>query len=366
MKVRFNRHEMAEALTAISSVAAGRTPKPILQCVHIQAKSDAVLLCATDLELSVRCAVSQVEVDKTGEAVVVADTLTRIVRESGDEVLVMDLAKQVLHLRGQDSHFQMVTRDPADFPPVAGEVEEADFEVDFAVLRRLVDWTVFACARESTRYAINGVLWAIEGEQLVLVATDGRRLALARGAFLPKRAGVTLSVIVPQRALTLLSRVPVAPDTSVTVRATANQLVLAAGPVVIGTSLVEGHFPRYQDVIPIDNDKRVALRTGELQSALKRAALLTNEESRGVRMAFSQEGLVLSSRAAEQGEATIQVAVEYGGEPLDIGFNPLFLLDVLRVADAEEITLSFKEPSRPGVFNMGKDFTYVVMPINLS
>ena len=170
MKVRFNRQEMAEALSAVCSVTAVRTPKPILQCVRAEARSDVLLLSATDLELSLRYAVLQVEVEEQGETLVLADTLAKIVRECSDETLELQMKENLLHIRGAGSHFQIVTQDVGDFPPIAELEGKPDFFVENALLRQLVERTTFAAARESSRYAITGVLWEVNGEKLTLVA----------------------------------------------------------------------------------------------------------------------------------------------------------------------------------------------------
>lgn len=366
MKVRFNREEMASALGSVGSVAASRTPKPILQCVRIDAQPDAVMLYATDLELGLRYATTQVEVGQAGGAVVRADTLAQIVRECPDETLQMDTQKNQLHIRGAGSHFQIVTQPPDDFPPVAEMEGEPDFEVLQGDLKRMIEWTVFAAARESSRYAINGVLWEFSGGRLTLVATDGRRLALARGAVKASNAKGTLSSIVPPKAMSVLNRVSSDPEASVFVKIASNRIVMNLGRAVISSSLVEGHFPKYQDVIPQDSTKEAELDTAEFNGALKRAALLTSEESKAVRLAFSEGSLVLSSRAPEQGEASVTIPVRYRGEPMEIGFNPVFLLDILRVMPAEKLTISLREPNRPGIIRFSEDFLYVVMPVSLS
>ena len=366
MKLRFNRQEVADALTGICGVAATRTAKPVLKCVRIEAKSDVLLLSATDLEFGLRCSITQVEVDEPGDTLVVADTLARIVRECEDELLSVETTDNLLHLRGAGSHFQIVTQDAADFPPVPTLDEAADFTVEESVLRRLIEWTVFASARESTRYAINGVLWEVEKDRLTMAATDGRRLSLAHGKLSAGATGSIPQVIVPTKALSLFARLPAEEGGTVGVKVTSNQLLLKAGKALISTSLVEGHFPKYQDVVPSDCDRKMAVGTAEFLSALKRAALLTNEESKGVRLALSEGNLTLSCRAPEQGEATVSLPVRYDDEPLEIGFNPVFILDVLRIAHTDEVTFAFKEPNRPGVLRLGDEFTYVVMPVNLA
>jgi DNA polymerase-3 subunit beta len=366
MKLRFNREEAAEALSAVCAVAAVRTPKEILKCVRLEVLPDALLLSATDLELGLRVAVTQVEVDEPGDTLVVADTLGKIVRECTDEIMVVETTANELHLRGAGSHFQIITQAPADFPPVPTMEGEPDFTVENGLLRRMIEWTVFASARESTRYAINGVLWEVSAKELVLAATDGRRLSVARGKPASCRSKSVPSAIVPGKAMSLFNRLPADPEASVAVKVTSNQLLLRVGRAIISTNLVEGHFPKYQDVIPADCDRTVELNTAEFLSALKRAALLTNEESKGVRLAFSDGVLTLSSRAPEQGEATVSIPVEYKGEPMAIGFNPVFLMDVLRVTHTETLTFAFKEPNRPGMVRLDDGFIHVVMPVNLS
>lgn len=348
------------------SVALARTPKEILRCVRVEARPDVLLLSATDLELSLRYAVSQVEVENPGEVLVVAETFAKIVRECTDEVLSVELDQNLLHIRGAGSHFQIVTQGLEEFPAVPSMEGEPDITIEYAVLRGLTEWTVFAAARESTRYAINGVLWELAGDRLTLAATDGRRLSVASGALVDSGSPAVTQVIVPGKALSLLAHLPVSTEVRVGVKMTTSQVLLNMGGVTISTALVEGRFPKYQDVIPADCDRIAKINTVEFIGALRRASLLTNEESKGVRFAFGNGNLTLSSRAPEQGEAEIRMPVVYTSEPMEIGFNPVFLLELLRVVHAEEITFALKQPDRPGIVRLGDDFVYVIMPVNLS
>ena len=365
MKARLNRQELAEALAAAGSVAPTRTPKPILQGVLIDAQADCCLLAATDLETGIRITVSQVEVDKKGQIVVPVDKLGQIVRESQDDVLEIELDDTVCHVRGEGAHFQIYSHDPADFPPVAELDGEPDFGVEAGLLRKMAEWTVFAAARENTRYAINGVLWEKQKDKLTLVATDGRRLACARGA-VQGGADRNMESIVPVKGMSLFQRVIHDGDSAVGVKLGGNQLVVKTSRATISTGLVEGQFPNYHDVIPKDAKQHVKLKTDALYSAVKRAALLTNEESKGVRLSFTEDTLTLSSRAPSQGEATITVPIDFKGTPLDIGFNPHFLLEALRVVAEDEVTFDLKEPNKPGLLKTSPDFLYVVMPVSLS
>ena len=365
MKLQVNRHELADALALAGSVAAARTPKPILQCVLLRALPDSLELEATDLEIGFRCVVSQVEVDEEGAVLVPAEKLGAVVRESADEILALEADTALCHLRGADSHFQINAQDTAEFPAVATMAGDPDFEVREDMLRVLAERTTFAAARESTRYAINGVLWEKTGKTLNLVATDGRRLALASGE-LADAGGRDASAIVPSKVMSLLQRVFAGGEEMVGIKLAGNQILARGRKATLSSALVEGHFPKYQDVIPQDGDKRVTLNAAETHSAVKRAALLTNEESRGVRFSFADNRLSLASRAPQEGEAQVSISVGYESEPVEIGFNPNFLTDVLRVLHVDEVTLDLKEANRPGVLCAGPNFKYVIMPVNLS
>jgi DNA polymerase III subunit beta len=364
MKLSVNRSELAEALGIVTSVTSPRTTKPVLRCVLIEAFDDFVRLSATDLEIGVQFHVTQVEVGEGGSILVAADKLGQIVRESGDEILQFETDDAHCHVRGADSHFQIFVQDPKEFPPVAGFEGDADFEIDVPTLRRMTEWTVFASAKENTRYAINGVLWDKRGESLTVVATDGRRLSKAVHRLEGSEGDQW--AIVPARTMNLINRTLTQADAKVSVKIASNQILLKTPRFTISSVLLEGHFPKYEDVIPSDCDKRITFDTEKLLSAVRRAALLANDESKGVRCAFSEGTLTLSSRAPEQGEAVVSLPVTYSGGDLEIGFNPVFLTDVLRVVEADTVDFEFKESNRPGVFRCGDDFTYVVMPVTLS
>ncbi len=365
MKLSVNRAELADAVLTAASVAPTRTPKEILKHVLMEVHDDHMLLQATDLDIAVRLSVSQVEVSSPGAVLVSAEKLGQVVRESEDEVLTLETGESVCHVRGQDSHFQIFSHDPKGFPVVPVVDDACDFDLKITELQELTNWTVFAAARENTRYAINGVLWETKGTTLSMVATDGRRLSKADCA-VHDGSPPDRSVIVPTKAMQLLGRVFSEQDDTASVKMLPNQLLVKSSRATVTTSLLEGNFPKYQDVVPQDCDKKVVFDAHELLSAVRRAALLTNEESKGVRLAFSRDSLTLTSRAPDQGEALISIPIHYRDSDVAIGFNPVFIIDVLRAVSGEEVAFEFKEPNRPGLFRVGDSRLYVVMPVNLS
>ena len=349
----------------VNGVIVTRTPKPVLTCVKITAQGDELTLSATDLELAVRVTTPRVEIQEPGEALVPADKLRQIVSESTDPTLTLETEKELAHIRAQDSHYKMFVHSVDDFPPLPEFDGEPDFEISAAELHKLISQTIFATARESSRYAINGVLVEREGKKLVMVATDGRRLALAKGNC-KQAKGDSRSAIVPTKALKLMLQMFQDAEQTVRVRIADNQIMFATDGALLASNLVEGNFPPFKDVVPRDNDRKAKMGTDILASAVRRAALLTNEESKGVRMTFAEDGLKLSSRAPEMGEAEVSAEMpEFAGEPIEIGFNPQFITDALKVVDSEQVSIELKAPNKPGLMRTDSDFLYVIMPVNL-
>lgn len=369
MKVICNRGALLDALTVAGSVVAARTPKPILQCVKLAAEGNELTVSATDLEVAIQYRDAQVEISQAGAAVVAADKVRDIVRESVDDTLTLELAGDMLHVKGQDSHFKIYVQAAEAFPPVPGYEGQADFEINGGQLKQLIGQTAFAAAKESSRYAFNGVLISIKGKRLSFVSTDGRRLAEARGDLIgdglkgDKESG---KVIIPVKALNLVERLIDDPEGAVGFQLRENQVIVHTPHATLTSSLLEGQFPPYEDVIPKDADKKMTASTADFLSAVRRAALLNTEESKGVRMQFTKKkGLVLSSQSPGAGEATVNFSCKFEGADLEIGFNPAFLIDALRVVDSDEISLDLSAGNRPGLLKGGPNFQYVIMPVNL-
>ncbi|QYK47731.1 MAG: DNA polymerase III subunit beta [Phycisphaeraceae bacterium] len=378
MKVICDRSALLNAVNVVSGVVASRSPRPQLTCVKLTAeksgKAGSLTLSATDAEISIRLRISQVDVTQPGEVLIPADKLRQIVSaEDAAPTLSLESDGDACHIKGDDAHFKVLGYPPADFPAIPGleaTTGKTGFTQDAATLGGLIARTVFATARENTRYAINGVLLKRDGKRMEMVATDGRRLALTRTHVAADKDAQPLSCIVPTKALNMLTRLLGNPDEQVRISLTDNQIVFALGETaVLASNLVEGTFPPYEDVIPKDHDIKVTFDRDVLSSAVRRAALLTNEESRGVRMSFKKadKQVELSSRAPEMGEAEIRVDLAgFDGGDIEIGFNPTFITDALKVIPENQIIMELKSSSKPGLIKSGTDFVYVVMPVSLS
>lgn len=402
MKVICERQALLAAVNNVASVVPARTPQPALSCLKLTATKSAgigeLLISGTDGDTSLQVAIAQVDVASAGTTVISADKLRQIVQAVDKEpTLTIETDNDLCLIRGTTSRFKIFTH-PADQFPAIPEFQAAAasarsvFAHAAGAFLALVNRTVFATARETSRYAINGVLLKRDGKKLEMVATDGRRLALARATLkigADKSDSAPTSCIIPTKALNLFMRLAGNPDDAIRVAITDNRIFFAFEDVidpkkgggsggsggsdsrpraVLSSTLVEGAFPPYEDVIPKDHDKRVVVTREELATAVREASILTNEESRGVRMAFAAKGktLKLTSRAPEMGESEIDVHLSsYEGEDLEISFNPQFIADALKTIDDAEVQIELKASNKPGLMRCGNDFLYVVMPVNL-
>lgn len=385
MKVICDRPALLDAVNLVNSVVASRTPRPQLTCVKLTAaksgkEGGSLTLSATDAEVALRMTTTHVDVQEPGEALVPSAKLTQIISaQESDSTITLDADKEVCHVLGADAKFKVYGYPPAEFPPAPGFAEASKgardtFAIHAGDLATIIARTTFATARETSRYAINGVLLKRDGKRIEMVATDGRRLALAKASLTnPAPAGDhPTNCIVPTKALSLVQKLIDEPDEVVRIAVTDSQIFFAFGEddgaarATLSSNLVEGAFPPYMDVIPKDQDKKATFDRDTLLSGVRRAALLTNEESRGVRLALDKQRLRLSSRAPEMGESEIDVpTASYDGEPIEIGFNPAFITDALKVIADDSIIMELKAPNKPGLFKSGGDFVYVVMPVNL-
>ncbi|HMN41633.1 MAG TPA: DNA polymerase III subunit beta [Phycisphaerales bacterium] len=401
MKVICDRGALMDAVNHVASVVPQRTPTPALSCVKLVAKkvgsAGELTLSGTDAETSLHLTLTAVDVQKPGEVAVPADKLRAIVSaEDGEPTLTIETEGDQCHIRGTNAHFRVFAYPAKDFPAmpdfgaaVAGtgpDPAKAVFTQSAGAMLELVSRTVFATARETSRYAINGVLMKRDGKKLEMVATDGRRLAVARAQLTgPSAKGDAVTCIIPSKALNIFTKLARDPEENVRIAVSDSRVYFSfemagakdekaekGGPgprAVLSSVLVEGSFPPYEDVIPKDQDKKVVAGRDDLSSAVRKASVLTNEESRGVRLAFTSKDkrLKLSSRAPEMGESDISIGLsKFEGEDIEISFNPTFITDVLKVIPDQDVIVELKASNRPGLIRLANnEFVYVVMPVNL-
>ncbi len=369
MKAICDRAMLNEAFQIAQSAVNSRSPKPALQCVRIEATGKQLRLLSTDLEVGMRVTLTEgMQIEEEGIALLPADKMGSILKELSSETVSLTTSEMNAVIETEDSRFSIMGDDPADFPAVPDFGADGAIEIEGEKLSKMIERTVFATAREAARYALNGVLWEVRGKEIRLVATDGHRLAISKGQCKSEAGSGQISAIVPTKAVNLVDRVIQSAET-VSVQLGEKDLLVKADNVVVYSRLVDGHFPQYEDVVPKDSDKKAELVAGDFRAAVRRAALLTNEESRGVKMSFKDGQLVLSSRAPEMGEARVRMAAKFEGatddEAFEIAFNPAFLTEVLKIIESETVTLQLKSSNKPGLIKEGNHYIHVIMPVNI-
>lgn len=396
MKVACDRAAVLAAVNLVAAVVPARTTIVAMSGLRLAATKTGgvgeLTISGTDAETSVVLSMGQVDVAQPGTAVVPAEKLRAILQsaDESDKTLSFELDGDSFHIKASHGKFKIVTFKEGEFPQIPDFAKAAAgarsvFNVPAGALRRLIDRTIFAIANETSRYAINGLLLKRDGKKLEMVATDGRRLALCRTTLKGAAGGegTAFSCIVPRKALGLFQRLSADPEANVRVAITDNRIFFALddGPegakdagkkapiATLSSALVEGAFPPYEDVIPKDQDRKITAAREEMVRAVRQAAVLTNEESRGVKMAFSNKKKTarITSRAPEMGESEIDLDLTaFEGEDLEISFNPNYLADALKTMDEPEVIIELKAANKPGVLRGGADFLYVVMPVNLT
>jgi DNA polymerase-3 subunit beta len=373
MKLVIERNELVRALGHVASVVEKRTTIPILSNVMLRASGQTLLLKATDLEREV-LEQAPASVQQPGAVTVSAHTIHDIVRKlpDGAEIeLKKDPDKDRLTITAGQSRFALQTLPPEDFPDLSGGDFPHTFELPAHDLRRLIDKTRFAISTEETRYYLNGIFLHIAqtGGQSTLraVATDGHRLAqldLDR----PSGAEGMAGVIVPRKTVHEVHRLAESGDGTVTVAVSPTKIRFEIGTVTLTSKLIDGTFPDYSRVIPVNNDKLLRVASSEFIQAVDRVATIATERGRAVKLAIDKSTLTLSVNNAEGGSATEEMDVEFGGQgALEIGFNARYLLDIAGQLDSGTAHFKLADAAAPAVIRDGDDTTalYVLMPMRV-
>jgi DNA polymerase-3 subunit beta len=367
MKAVCHREGLLSACQVASVAVSGRDIKPILRNMKVIADGDRCTLMATDLELGIRLDVRGVKVEHAGEAILPAARTTAILREATDEELSVEATPNACVVKGKLNEFEMPSEDPAHFPDVPAFAEEKYHELAAGPLREMIRRTAFAAARENARYNMSGVLWELEGSQARLVATDGRRLAVAQGAATAHGGHSTKgqTPVVPTKAMDLLERNLSDDEEVVRVALRPNEALFKTERAMIYSRLVEGRYPNYREVFPKKQTVKVPLSVGPLLTAIRQSAIMTDEETKRVVFSFAKKNLTLQARGAEAGRSKVEMPLEYEGKTIEISFNPAFLIDMLRVLPPD-VTLGLEliDGNNVAVFRTGEEYAYLVMPLS--
>ena len=371
MRFRVSRASLFREMNLLQGVVEKKTTIPVLSSVLVETISESLVsLVATDLDVSLQteCAA---EVSEKGSVVLQARRLFDMVRYLPDAEI--DFAKEAndwTKITCGASEFRLAGQAKEHFPatPTPGA---AEMSIPSAALQNLISRTAYAITQEESRYALSGSLLAFSEGKLRMVATDGHRLALAdcQVADTPAIEKDQLRVIIPKKALTELLKLTAGAEESIEFSTDTNHLYFKQGQRLLTSRMLAGQFPNYDLVLPKGNDKVVTLNTEKIAQAVRRAALMADERSHGIKFELGDGRLNISSQSADVGESREALAVDYSGDGLTIGFNAQYLLDFFGVVATDEIIIELKDEQSPALMRPsgeeGYDYKYVVMPMRL-
>ncbi len=365
MKFKSDRKALSDAFSVVGGIVPTRSVKPVLQHVKIIADGRGVELFGTDLEISLRYRLDEVDVEREGMIVLPASRLNAILREIADNDVTLDVDGQTCQVVCESSFFKLLGWEAEEFPEIAPLPEAGGFEVAADTFREMIKKTAFAAAREKTRYALNGVLLRIGGSSIEMVATDGRRLARFVVP-VENPEGTERQALLPVKGLTQLEKLVRPDEEMITLHFEENMVGIRTASAELSVRQVEGSFPDFEEVIPKAYESRVTATAGAFCSALRKASIMTSEDTRAVQIQFSEGNAEFSSRSTDVGESKIELPTAIDGKNQDVSFNPDFLLEGLRVLpDDGEFHLDLTDRTSPGRISHGDEYTYVVMPINI-
>jgi len=370
MKFTIAKEQMLTGLQAVQSIVGSRTTLPILSNVLLKTGEGVLELTATDLDVTITCAVPA-EVHKAGLTTLPVRKLFGIVREMGMGDLDFEVdEKNRCSLRMGPSFYKIHGLAGEEFPPVPQFKEEGKVVVEQKKMKTLLRRTCFAASTEEARYVLNGIFLSLKEHKLTMVATDGRRLALAEEE-LEGSGKAQAEFIIPNKAVNELGRL-LGESGTVEIFYTENQAGFqmvnegATAPVRVVTKLIEGNYPNYRMVIPAETKERIQLEREEFLHALRRAEIVTSDKQNSVKLCFGKNTLTITANTPDVGEGTENIAIKYEGEEMAIAFNPGFIIQPLNALDdQQDIFLEFTNDMSPGLLKINGPFLYVVMPMRL-
>jgi DNA polymerase-3 subunit beta len=369
MKIQVKKDYLQKSIQVVQNIITPKNVLPILSNILIETSKNKLKLTATDLDVGISILLDA-DVQEQGAITLPAKRLSDIIRELPDgEVSITVKKNNVVYIRLESCEFKLMGLPKDEFPKLPEFKDREVVELEQVILKEMLQLTSFAVSHEETRYVLNGLLLDLkkhphkEKSVLKLVATDGRRLALTEKD-LDVNTGKEIKIIIPQKTITELLR-NLKDDGKILIIITANQVFFELDQTIIISRLIEGEFPDYARVIPPPIETKVKIDKQQFLQAVKRASLLATPDSLAVRLELANNKLTITKSTPDVGESREELPVEYQGKDLIIGFNPAYLIDVLRNLSGAFVELELTDPEKPGVIRT-EEYVYLIQPMRLT
>ena len=362
MKIKTSKENLLLGIQTVQNIVSSKSTLPILSNMLIETKADGLKLNTTDLDIGISCEIP-VNIYEEGGITIPAKRFSDIVRElpSGD-VIINTKKNNQIDIEGENCRFKLIGLPKEEFPKFPEFKDKEVIQVEQNILKTMLHLTSFAVSHEESRYVLNGILFEIFNDTLRVVATDGRRLAKIEKKILsPTKKEIT--TIIPLKAVLEIVR-NLKDAGNVSIITGTNQVLFDIDGTLIATRIIEGEFPNYNQVIPKEVNPKIKIRTQDLLYAIRRASLLSTPDFQAIKFEVFTDKIVVSKITPDVGESREEIPVEYGGSELIVGFNPQFLLDVLKNINEDVIYLELMASDKPGVIRLG-DYLYLALPMRI-
>ena len=364
MSFKITRSQFLEGLKTVQNIVPSKGALQIIQNIMLEAKEKSLYLTTTDLDISIRCVVD-CEVGNEGATTLPAKLLLNTIAKAPEGVVEVEVdAQDRAVIKAGSSTSKIAGMSVVDYPTLPKESDSFEYVIPQITLREMLRKTSYAASQDDTRKTLKGVLTSFKGGKLTMVATDGRRLALVEHE-IEFPAAAEKDIILPSKVVAELQR-SLSGDGEVKVKIEKSQVSFNLGDTQIYSKLLDEIYPNYRQVIPSKYREKVEIDRKLLLDALDRASVMTMEESSSTRLTFDSNQLLVSSVAADIGEAKDIVPIKYSGEKIEIVFNPSYVKDPLKAIDEDEISIELTSGSTPAVIRCSVPFLYVMMPLRIN
>lgn len=362
MKIRAQRDVLLNSIQIVQNIITSKISLPILSHILIESQDTSIRLTATDLDIGISCVIP-VEIQEPGAITLPAKRFADIIKELPDNDISISTKKNnLVFIETALCQFKIMGLTREEFPKLPEFKDKEVIRLEQVSLKQMLELTSFAVSWDETRYILNGILFKISKDNIRLVATDGKRLAIIEKK-LKERIDKDIQFIVPIKTIQELNR-NLKEEAELSLILGDNQTLFSLNGIVIISRLIEGEFPDYQQVIPAPSENKFRVDRQQFLLAIRRAALLSTPDYQAVKLEVFKNKLVVSKSTPDIGESREEVPMEYQGKEMAIGFNPVYLIDVLKNLSLEQIEFELTDSEKPGVIRT-EGYVYIVLPMRL-
>jgi len=362
MKIKILKQTFLKNIQHVQNIISSKSSLPILSNILIEAGKKRVVLTSTDLDIGIS-SVLEIDVEEEGAITIPAKRFNDIIKELPDEdISISTMKNNSMVIKCSKCFFKIIGLPKEEFPKLPEFKDEPNVVIKQSVLKSMINMTHFSMSHDDTRYVLNGSLFLFKGKKLTIVTTDGKRLSLVKKDI--EKDGLNKAIIVPSKTIYELNRI-LGEEGDIKIVFSENQVKFDLKNITIISRLIEGDFPNYEQVVPKEPQEKIMIQRSQFLDGIKRAALLTTQDSQSVKFEILKNKIVVSKSSPNIGEVREEMDTVYKGPEITVGFNPNYIMDVLKVIPQDEIALEVFGPDKPAVIRIEDWFLYLALPMQL-